>query len=763
MSYAGGTNPFTFIWSNGPTTQSNPGLFDGTYNITATDSFGCKALGAITISGTPSPMTITGTVTNAHCGQSDGRIVTQVAGGQTPYTYLWNTTPAQTADSATGLGANTYVITVTDNGSCTASASFSVSQPSNGMISNLTVTNVLCFGQSTGAVASVTTGGSPPYVYLWSTTATTAGITNLAAGAYTVSISDQTGCGFILDTLVTQPTSPLGVTLTKVDVSCYGESTGSAASVDTGGTTPYTYHWNTTPPQTTVNATNLKAGSYNITVTDAHQCTATAATTINQPTALAYTQTQVNEQCFGDATGSATVNITGTTPPYTYSWNTTPAQTTATASNLTAGSYNLTVTDVNQCTMGITSTITQPTAIQATPTVTNVTCNGNTDGSITIAATGGTGAYTYQWSAGGSTTATDANLPAATYTATITDANNCSMALQNMVVSQPSALVLATAITNVSCPGRGDGQIASTVSGATSPYTYSWSNSETTANDVGLSGGSYDVTVTDANGCTTTATNLLVAELPGVSMTALVNNIICFPLKDGAISINATSSFMPLQYLWSNGSVSPNLTNIDTGTYTLTVTDAHNCSVDTTLHVGNDSAYSIAITPDTTINLGQSANVIVSPFGGIFATTTWTPSEGLSCNDCANPVASPFITTTYYVATIDSRGCTADTKVVITVTPTYDIFVPNVFTPNGDGKNDMFEVFGNKDAWKYFDIQLFDRWGEKVFESHDMNFGFDGQFKGKQLPVGVYVYQIHLVYLDNYTDKLFKGSVTLLR
>jgi len=220
----------------------------------------------------------------------------------------------------------------------------------------------------------------------------------------------------------------------------------------------------------------------------------------------------------------------------------------------------------------------------------------------------------------------------------------------------------------------------------------------------------------------------------------------------------------PATYLWSNGATTQDITSLYIGNYSVTITDANNCSVDTSFTVLNDSAFVVVASPhQTVIDLGESVDIVATISGGTLANIIWTPSEFLSCGDCLNPNASP-VNSIYYIATATSdSGCVASDKVVINVVPDYSIFIPNVFTPNGDGNNDFFEVFGNKKAWKQFEVQVFNRWGEKVYESGDMNFKWDGVYKGQPSPQAVYVYQIHLVYLDNYTDKLYKGSVTLVR
>ena len=243
-----------------------------------------------------------------------------------------------------------------------------------------------------------------------------------------------------------------------------------------------------------------------------------------------------------------------------------------------------------------------------------------------------------------------------------------------------------------------------------------------------------------------------------------MHNVLCYPLHNGFVEISVSTFNPPTSYLWNTGATTEDIYSIYAGNYAVTITDANNCVIDTSFVVLNDSSFSITAAPhDTTIDLGYSADLIVIPAGGNIANIIWQPSNALSCSDCIAPNASP-VQSIFYIATATSdSGCVANDRVNITVIPEHIIFIPNVFTPNGDGNNDFFEVFGNKEAWKQFEVQVFDRWGEMVYESHDMNFKWNGVYKGKDLMPAVFVYQIHITYLDNYTDKLYKGSVTLVR
>jgi gliding motility-associated-like protein len=235
-------------------------------------------------------------------------------------------------------------------------------------------------------------------------------------------------------------------------------------------------------------------------------------------------------------------------------------------------------------------------------------------------------------------------------------------------------------------------------------------------------------------------------------------------LHDGAVEIIAQTFNPPPVFTWSNGAHTPSISGVGPGTYTVTISDAHNCTVDTSVTIRTDTSFIIIAYPsDTTIDLGASVPISVLSSGDSIASIYWQPTAGLSCFDCVSPVASP-VQTTYYVATVTSdSGCVASGYVNITVIPKHVIFIPDVFTPNGDGNNDYFEVYGNKAAWKQFEVKIFDRIGEKVYESNDMNFKWDGTFKGKPCNPAVFVYLIDVVYIDDVPDKLYKGSITLLR
>ncbi len=383
--------------------------------------------GIVTITWTTASITATIIAgTNVLCrGGSTGTATVTAAGGLAPYTYQWNP-GGNTNATATGLSAGTYTVTVTDANGCTGTASVTITQPATGITTTTSFTQASC-SLSNGSASVVAAGGNAPYTYLWNPSGNTnATASGLSAGTYTVTVTDANGCNATASVTVTQSPAVIATISGSANILCNGVNTGSATVTATSGTAPYTYLW-TPSAQTTANATGLSAGGYTVTVTDANGCTATASVSLIQPPLLTATIGAVtNALCNASNNGSATVIAGGGTPAYTYLWNPS-AQTTATASALSGGTYTITVTDANGCTATSSVTITQTPGVTASITSSvDIMCNGNSTGSGTVSAVGGTPGYTYSWSPGGNSNATATGLSAGVYTVTVTDANGCS-------------------------------------------------------------------------------------------------------------------------------------------------------------------------------------------------------------------------------------------------------------------------------------------------------------------------------------------------
>lgn len=366
----------------------------------------------------------------------------------------------------------------------------------------------------------------------------------------------------------------------------------------------------------------------------------------------------------------------------------------------------------------------------------------------------------------GNSTATD---PTYTYTADGTYqttiianfANGCADTSTQAVVVNINPTTTAI-ITDVTCYAGSDGSIALTPVLGAQPFTYNWSIPPTTATVSSLTQGAYNVTFTDANSCTGTGT-YTVNQPTQLTIDTVVVPITCYQYTDGVITVIAQNGSPGYTYQWSNGNTDAVNSQLGDGTYSVTVSDSHGCSVSTSVQLNQPLQYTILLDTVAEVYLGQTVTLNAQAINGNPSTWLWTPANDLSCATCPTTEAGPYNNMRYVVESVDDKGCRATAFVNVIVNGKYEIFVPNAFTPNGDGTNDYFEVFGNKEAWKQFEVTVFNRWGEKIYESSDMNFKWDGVFKGELQNPGVYVYTVKLVYLNNYTDKMYKGTLTLIR
>ncbi len=910
ITTTGGTPGYTYSWNPATVSGSNPtGLVAGIYNFTVTDNYGCTAIGTDTLTQPASALTATTSHTDVTCnGANNGTITITVGGGTAPFSFLGNPAPTGTT-TIPGLAPNTYAGNLTDANGCTVALSETITQPAAFTIGEAHI-NVACNGAATGSITITPSGGVPNYTYVWNGgIVTTQNRTNIAAGAYSVTATDNSLCTASVSVNITEPTI-LTLSETHTDVACNGASTGSITLTTTGGTAPNGFVWSDGP--TTQNRTNLAAGNYSVTLTDNNLCSASVSAIITEPTALTLTELHTNILCNGASTGSITLTTTGGTFLNTFLWNDGP--TTQDRTNLAVGSYSVTLTDNNLCTISVSATITEPAALTATTSHTNATCNGATDGTITITVGGGVapynflgnpvppgtntvpglalgnyagnltdangcsvalsetitepaapvisvtatdalcfggngsatanpsggGTFTYIWSNGGGNNQT-ITPPAGSYTVSASDANSCNQTA-SFTINQPTAVVVQPAQTNPLCAGATTGTITLTASGGNgATYTYAWTpNVSTTNTATALTAGSYDIIVSDANACTA-AQNVVLIEPTAVNVNATATSALCFGSATGAVNATATGGVTPYSfsmgaltsstgqfaniaaanytvvvtdnntctasavvtvneptqltdmlvatdvscYHYTDGQIAVTaaggssgytyslstgtqnstgtFTGLSTGNYSVTITDANTCSVTDVAVINEPDSVTLTVTPDpVTVNLGETLQLQTSTnqIGNI--TYNWLPAFGLSCYDCAAPIFSGNYSVVYTVTMATATGCTGKSTVNITLIPNYDVFIPNAFTPNGDGTNDHWQLFGNLPGIKQIEVKVFNRIGEKVFESTDINFMWDGTYQGTFVP-GVYAYTAKFVWLNNHSDNSYKGTITLLR
>ena len=501
LGVTGGVAPYSYAWSNGQTGQTATGLGAGTYYYTVTDANGCPATGSATILDPPA-IIISVSKTNVSChGGSNGTASATVSGGTPGYSYNWST-GANTANIA-GLSAGTYALSVYDANQCLATATVTITQPS-ALVIAMNCVNITCYGYNDGYISVSVSGGTPGYSYAWSPNISSGpNAINLGPGLYKVTVSDSKGCMSTAQCLIAQPPL-LTVAMSKTNVTCNGYADGTATATAGGGTPGYSYSWSN--GATTSGISNLAVGVYTVVVTDSKGCTASGGINVTQPTAIAGTVTVVNVTCPGGNDGQATANIVGGIPPYTYTWDGVAGA--AVKPNLGAGLHSLVVKDANNCTHTINFVVIAPPAMTINSTIVHVDCYGNSTGSATVVAAGGTAPYTYNWPGIGIGNSI-ANMPAGIYTVVVTDSKGCT-ATFNITISEPPALVLSSTQINPSAPGASDGSINLTVNGGTPPYAYLWNSGALTQDLNNISAGTYCVTVTDSKNCVATLCATLV-------------------------------------------------------------------------------------------------------------------------------------------------------------------------------------------------------------------------------------------------------------
>ena len=390
-----------------------------------------------------------------------------------------------------------------------------------------------------------------------------------------VTVTDFNSCTTTSSVTITEPNVLSSAIATSTNVSCNGGSDGTASVTVTGGTAPYSYAWPS--GDTTANDSGLTQGTYVVTITDFNNCTDTSSVVITEPDLLTSTISATTAvSCNGGTNGAATVTALGGTTPYTYAWPS--ATTTATETGLSQGTYVVTVTDANSCTTTSSVVITEPSILtSAIGSSTNVSCNSGSDGSASVTVAGGTTPYSYAWPSG-DTTANDTGLSQGTYIVTVTDANGCT-STSSITINEPS--VLSSTISSsvdVSCNGGSDGTASVTVNGGTAPYSYTWPSGTPTATETGLSPGTYVVTVTDFNNCTTTSSVTITEPNVLSSAIATSTNVSCNGGADGTASITVTGGTAPYSYAWPSGDTTANDSGLTQGTYVVTITDFNNCT-----------------------------------------------------------------------------------------------------------------------------------------------------------------------------------------
>ncbi len=672
-----GAGPFTYLWDNTQITQTSTNLCAGIHNVSVTMS-GCTVIGSVNITQPAALSASTINIVNAHCGQSDGAITVNPTGGTTPYaSYIWNTAPPQNAVTATGIPSGNYTVTVTDNNGCTASASGFVGDV--GAITvNVTGTNVSCAGGANGTATATVTGGSPNYTYNWSNgfnqtiAGLTSTVTGLPAGGISVVVTDNFGCTATHSTTLTQPTALSANLVSTVPVTCNGDCDGEAQISVSGGTAPYTYNWSGGLNPNSNNNLNLCGGSHSVLVTDNNGCTTSLNFNIAEPAAMLLNMSTTPANC-GMANGTATATPVGGTSPYSWGWSAGGNTIGQTNTGLTAAGnpYTVTVTDDNGCSQTGSANVVNvagPSAIISA--YSDLSCNGTCDGWATVSAAGGTAPYNYTWSTvPAQTNPTATNLCPGSYNVTISDAIGCSVTA-SVIIGQPAGLSLNIVAPQINCFGACNGSALANIAGGTAPFTYTWSNLQSSQTATGLCAGNIAVTVTDDNGCSISASTVM-TDGPAIFVNDAITPSNCGQ-SDGAIDVTVGGGSPPYFYAWSSGQLSQDIWNVPAGSYILTVTDNKGCQEIVSYPISDQNAQVATITassnPTCNGTCNGTATVSVTGGSGLFQ-YSWSTVPVQTSNTATNLCDG-----SYSVVVTDlNTGCVATVGTTMTEPTAVDL------------------------------------------------------------------------------------------
>ncbi len=780
ISVSGGTPNYTFSWTgpNGFTSTSEDitGLAEGTYNLTVIDENGCTASRIISLGAflnIENKFEI-----DVDCfGECTGEIDIVVQGGQPPYLYSWagpNGFAASTQD-INDLCAGVYTATISDAQGQQVFSTCRIDEPllalsigANPVIIDEVVPN-------NGSINITVNGGTPPYAYQWSNQEMSEDLTNLKAGSYKVTVTDNNGCIVISpDYEVDRIPLPLNVeSLIENDPTCNGDCNGSVSMQIQGGDAPYSLVWSDGETQTLSTANpsysrdDICAGNYILSITDANGQEEDVTIDLEDLAAIIIDADLMHETAGND--GAINTTVTGGMAPYSYEWSPSNLPSTPDQENLSAGLHIVTVTDANECTAIASFVILNnigPLTISETVNITQIQCFGDENGSIDITVTGGVMPYTFNWSDAQNTE--DAiGLGAGTYSVTVTDANGTTQVGGTYELDAPSEIIAeinkrSNASDDMTCDGIAE---VEQLSGGQAPYTFLWSSSEENTNPaVALCDGPQSVIITDALGCSLVKEFILeIGELVALSAVTTADNVDCNGDATGAIIGQGLGGFAPYTYRWSTGDETQNIGGLLAGTYFLTVTDEEGTEfVTPPIVISEPNALNVDFTvvPESGMLTGDGCATAMPSGGTAPYTYQWNNPGGGGCNtaECCDLTAG-----TYFVVVKDAKECFAVDSVVVSNQFGGECMeTRNIITPDKDGKNDSFLIQCAPGSINT--LEIYNRWGQLVFLADNYDNTWEGtNRKGQDLPAGGYFYVFILEDASTGESVPFKGHITILR
>ncbi|HZV68058.1 MAG TPA: gliding motility-associated C-terminal domain-containing protein [Saprospiraceae bacterium] len=747
--------PYSFTWSNGSTTEDIQSLSAGVYTVTVSDLNLCSSTGSYAIGDSTHYAVITSLITPETCGNANGSIdVTITPAG---YTQLWSN--GSSNEDLQNITSGIYSIIVTSPVGCISLDTFVVdNQNGNFTLSADTTMNTSCLLPNGSIDLTVAPAGT--YSFLWSNGAISEDLQNLPPGQYQVSVTDLTNCLSILLLTIDNNTISPAIAHTIIPATCSQNNGGISLSITPNAGN--TFLWSNGTTNSDIQ--NVIPGNYSVTVTGSNGCTTTESFVIPNNNTVFTIDGMVNANTSCIAFNGGIDLILTPAGNYSYAWSN--GNQTPNLQNVAPGNYSITVTNEFNCSSThsfvIADSITNPTF---TTTIIPATC-GQNNGSIDIIISS-QGSYSFLWS-DGNTTEDLQNVSPGAYGVTVTDYNGCSATGSYTILNTNSSFTISAVLSDdLSCTNP-NGAIDISISPAGS-YTYLWSNGEVTADLSGLPSGIYQVTISDISDCS--ASEIFAVE--SATVLPVLSDIITHPScgeVNGSIDIIVTPA-TGNQYQWSTGDITEDLEDINEGIYSVTITDANGCSVSSAYTVPGSNAVNVIIdadlfaSNDSMVTCSLQLNIPTS----MIDTISWMPSDLFNCHQriCLEQTFSLTESTNVRVMVMDTNGCTAFASLALEVDKEISVYIPNVFSPNDDGANDTFTIFGNKELEEIEELEIFDRWGNCVFinETFPPNqpgYGWNGIYKGQPMNPAVFAYRA-VVRFTTGEERQFKGDVTLVR
>jgi gliding motility-associated-like protein len=781
LTVTGGTvtGGYTYNWEAlsgsgvNATSEDQTTLTKGIYSVTVADDNMCEASDTFTV-GQPGQITFGLSTVSPEIPAfaGNGEIDLEVSGGNPSFLYAW-TGPggfSSGLEDITGLSGGNYNIHVQDSEFCGSDTTFVVSNASLLIAYISDKTDVDCKNNNTGSATVSVLHGTGSYTYLWkdyfnnTIDGSNPTVINLPDGIYYVTVTDNiSGKSDSTTVQITEPAQALSSTILGSDITCFGENDGIADLSVTGGTLPYGFHWSNNA--SVEDLVDVSGGTYFITITDANGCTDNNSIELDEPPAMDLNISIDQQiQCYGDLTGRATATATGGTGSKSYIWDDPGNQNAQTATELGAGIYHVTATDITGCSIFGQVEIFEPDELMLSEVHNNVSCPGESDGRINLSVSGGTPTFNYDWSNGAISQDLDL-LDTGTYAVVVTDAHNCVAELSVQIREPEPILFQSIVLTNASCAQYNDGSIEITAAGGDGSYEYSADgglNYQTLNFFNGIGAGEYTLRISDGGDCESADSIVEITEPTGTTLvSADISNVTCFGYSDGSISITATSPAGGLTYSIDNGTSYMDNSGIfdylGAGVYLLSIRDANGC----------EQAFGDLIIeqPDSIIidtNVlnaegDQNGRVTLVATGGSSPYNYHLYSESYDSTGSSG-LFIDLLPGTYYTFITDDHQCTSDTLEFTILQTSTEIIIYDAFSPNNDGRNDVWNI-GNIGLYPGCTVKIFNTWGNTVFTSKGYTEPWDGKYNGKELPAGTYYY---IIDLGDGTDPL-SGPVSIVR